>query len=815
MQEHPGEHDLLSHGELLQLSQPETEQWTGIQGAVELPSLPERLPILALRTSVVFPGVVAPLRASRTASLQALRLAVGAERLIAIATQWDAAVDEPGPADFQAVGTVARILKLLERPDGSARVLVQGLGRIRWESIDADGDILQARATPLTENAGGGLDGLRMRALAAFARFVDISPAVPNELAGIAAGVESPGRVADLVAAHLTLPPARRYALLEEPRAAVRLAEVAEQLEQELELLELGHKIEGEVRNELDRNQKEFYLRQQLQAIRRELGEGDPRSAELEALRRRIDAAGAPLEARGVAERELDRLAAIPVESAEHSQVRTYVEWIADLPWSVATSDDLNLARVRAVLDEDHYGLDKVKERILELLAVRRLRRDARGPILCLAGPPGVGKTSLGRSIARALGRRFQRISLGGVRDEAEIRGHRRTYVGAMPGRIVQALKNAGAMNPVLLLDEIDKLGADRRGDPASALLEVLDPEQNRAFRDHYLEVDVDLSRVLFLTTANYLDPIPAALADRMEVVELPGYDREHKLEIARRHLVPRQLTEAGLPPNHARFDDAALAELIEHYTREAGLRNLDRQLASICRKLARRLVEGACHHVTVDAALVGELLGPRTHETETHAGSYPSGVATGLAWTPAGGEVLVVEASMMAGRRHLALTGQLGDVMKESAQAALTWLRSHCEELGLEAELFERSDLHVHVPAGAIPKDGPSAGVTILAALASALTGRSLRPGLAMTGELTLRGSVLGVGGVVEKVLAARRAGLREIWVPEKNRRQIEEMPAHLREGLEFRFVADAGTLLHGVLGPEPARTRKAAAVG
>jgi ATP-dependent Lon protease len=567
--------------------------------------------------------------------------------------------------------------------------------------------------------------------------------------------------------------------------------------------MELGQKIQGQVQTELTKNQKEFYLRQQLKAIQNELGEGEGRANEVEILRQRILAAKLPDEAMKAADGELDRLALIPPESAEHSVVRTYLEWLADLPWAIETEDNLDTKHARGVLDEDHFDLVKIKERILEFLAVRQLRQNPRGPILCLVGPPGVGKTSLGRSIARAMGRRFYRLSLGGVRDEAEIRGHRRTCVGSMPGRIVQGLKSAGSNNPIFMLDEIDKLGNDVRGDPSSALLEVLDPEQNFAYRDHYLDVPFDLSHVMFLTTANYLDPIPPALKDRMEVLELSGYSEEEKAEIARRHLIPKQIEENGLGENFVRFTDAGITAIVRDYTKEAGLRNLEREIGSICRKVARTVAEGATESVAIDEDSISTYLGPPRFTSELADRAHRPGVAIGLAWTPYGGEVLFIEAALMPGAKALTLTGQLGDVMKESAQAALTYLRSTETQLDIDAERIEKSDIHVHVPAGAIPKDGPSAGITMLVALASALTRRAVRERVAMTGEITLRGTVLPVGGIKEKVLAARRANIRELYVPAHNRNDVEEIDEVLRSTMTFNYVEHVDEVLRDVLEP------------
>ncbi|HXM14460.1 MAG TPA: endopeptidase La, partial [Candidatus Eremiobacteraceae bacterium] len=569
-----------------------------------------------------------------------------------------------------------------------------------------------------------------------------------------------------------------------------RLEKLIAILSREIEMLELGHKIQSQVQTELNKNQREYYLRQQLKAIQKELGEGDPRSSEVEEIEKKIEEAKMSPEARKVADKELERLKMIPPESAEHTVVRTYLDWLVSLPWGVSTEDNLDIRHARQVLDEDHYDLEKIKERILEFLAVRKLKNDTKGPILCFVGPPGTGKTSLGKSIARALGRKFVRLSLGGIRDEAEIRGHRRTYIGSLPGRIIQGLRNAGSNNPLFILDEVDKLGMDFRGDPASALLEVLDPEQNNTFADHYLDVPFDLSKVLFLTTANMLDPVPHALRDRMEVLELPGYTEEEKLQIVQRHLIPKQLIENGLGDQKIEFSEEALREIIHSYTREAGLRNLEREIARVCRKIARSITEGETAPSVVSGNDVQKYLGAPKFFSEVAERTQEPGVATGLAWTPNGGEIMFIESTRMSGQKGLNLTGSLGDVMKESAQAALSYVRTHAAALGIAPDFYDKSDIHVHVPAGAIPKDGPSGGVTIAASLASLLSGRPVRSDVAMTGEITLRGKVLPVGGIKEKVLAARRAGIKTIILPRRNERDLEDIQPEVRKELEMIFV-------------------------
>jgi ATP-dependent Lon protease len=782
----------------------------GLAFDADVPSVPvpAELPILPLRGVVVFPSAIAPLLISRPASVKLVDDCAAGERLLGLVAQRHPDVEQPAPDELHTRGTVGRVLKTLRYPDGSIRLLVQGLQRIDVLNYVQRLPYFRATVRAATEivTPGAELSALVASVVAQFGKFVGLTPYLPDELQVVAANIADPSKVADLIASNLNIAADEKQALLARDDVRERLEELSRLLAREIELLELGQKIQSDVQSELTKSQKEFFLRQQLKAIQRELGEGDARSAEVEELRGRLDAAGLPPDARRAADRELERLALIPPESMEHSVTRTYLEWLASLPWGGSTEDNLDLAHARTILDEDHYDVERVKERILEYLAVRTLRRDPKGPILCFVGPPGVGKTSLGRSIARAMGRKFVRVSLGGMRDEAEIRGHRRTYVGALPGRIIQNLRNAGANNPLFVLDEIDKLGMDFRGDPASALLEVLDPEQNAGFQDHYLEVPFDLHRVMFVTTANVVDAMPPALRDRMEVIEVPGYDEEQKLEIARRHLVPKQRDEAGLTAEHLEFDDEALRAIIQGYTREAGLRNLEREIGRVCRKVARRRAEGHTTAVRCTAVVARELLGPERFFPEVAERSSGPGVAVGLAWTPAGGDILFIEASRMAGTKQLTLTGQLRDVMKESAQTALSWVRSHAAQLGIEPDFFERSDIHVHVPQGAIPKDGPSAGITMAVALASLLTGRPVRPGVAMTGEITLRGRVLPVGGVKEKILAARRAGIHTVILPTHNASDLEDVPAHVRDQLTFVFVETMPEVLAHALLPSGA---------
>jgi ATP-dependent Lon protease len=783
-------------------------RYVGFDEDVTGVAIPDVLPILPLRGVVIFPAAIVPLLISRGASLRLVEDCLAGERILGFVSQRNPEEEAPDPAGLYARGTAGRILKMLRYPDRSVRILVQGLRRIETADFPQREPYLRARVRLLQDvvQPSTELDALQSHMVAQFAKFVSMTPYLPDELQVVVMNIKDPGRVSDLIASNLNIAVEEKQELLSALDVRQRLERLSAILGREIELLELGHKIQSQVQTELSKNQKEFYLRQQLRAIQRELGEGDPRAGEIDELREKLDAAGLPEAAREAADRELERLRVIPPESAEHSVVRTYLEWLAGLPWAVGTTDNLDLVHARAVLDEDHYDLEKIKDRILEHLAVRKLKQDGKSPILCFVGPPGVGKTSLGRSIARAMGRKFVRLSLGGVRDEAEIRGHRRTYVGALPGRIIQNLRTAAANNPLFMLDEIDKLGMDFRGDPASALLEVLDPEQNSTFQDHYLDVPFDLSRVMFVTTANVLDTIPPPLRDRMEVIELSGYTEEEKLEIARRHIVPKQVREHGLTPEILRFEDGAIVEIARAYTREAGLRNLEREIGRVCRKVARAVTEGRSEPVVCTAATVRDFLGAPRFFAELAERTEEPGVAVGLAWTPAGGDILFIEATRMPGKKGLTLTGSLGDVMKESAQAALSYVRSRAERLGVAPDFFEQSDLHVHVPSGAIPKDGPSAGVTMTTALASVLTGRPVRPNLAMTGEVTLRGRVLPVGGIKEKVLAARRAGIDDVILPRRNEKDLEDVPPSARDAMRFHLVDTMDEVLEVALVPDGA---------
>jgi ATP-dependent Lon protease len=774
--------------------------------------VPDILAILPLRGTVLLPHAVLPLGAGRPSSIQLIEDAVQSGRVIGAVMQRDPQQDAPDLEGLHPVGTVTVIHKAVKQPDGNLRLIVQGVGRFRLREIVEREPFLRARIDPIEEPAPAAdveLEALVRSVRSLFEKVVSLSPGLPDELIAVVGNAESPGTLADLIAATLpTLGNELKQELLETIDARLRLQKLAAALAKEADVLELGSKIQSEVQSEVNKTQREYYLREQLKAIQKELGESDDRMQEIESLRQKIDAAGMSEEAHKEALRELDRLAKMPPAAAEYTVARTYLDWLVAMPWTQETVDAVDLPRARAILDEDHEGLAKIKDRILEYLAVKKIRPGGRDPILCFVGPPGVGKTSLGRSIARSLGRKFHRVSLGGMRDEAEIRGHRRTYIGALPGQIVQGLRRAGTRNPVLMLDEIDKLGMDFRGDPASALLEVLDPEQNAAFRDHYLDVPFDLSRVLFITTANVIDTVPPPLRDRMEIIHLAGYTEEEKVAIARRHLVPRQAREHGLAPEQdIEFTPEALRLLTRGYTREAGVRSLEREIASVCRKTARRRAEGDTAPARITPDSVTSFLGaPRFEFEELEERTRVPGVVTGLAWTPAGGDILFVEATRMPGRHTLTLTGQLGDVMKESAQTALAWVRSHAGELGLAPDFWDRSDIHVHVPAGAIPKDGPSAGVTMTTALVSLLTERPVRPALAMTGEVSLSGRVLPVGGIKEKVLAAHRAGVRTVILPRRNEKSlVEDVPMAVREAMTFHLADSISEVLEAAFGDMP----------
>jgi len=773
--------------------------------------LPDALPVLPLRETVPFPDTLTPLAIGQERSIELVNHVLARDRMLVMVASRNPENEVPGPADLYDIGVVGVVARMLKVPDGTLRILVQGTQRVHLTRWIGEQPFLSAAIAPSLDvvEESTELTALMRNVQATFGQIVESVPYLPEELQIAVANVEEPGALANLIAGALRLKTPEKQELLEETNVAERLRRLSQILAREAEVISIGTKIQSQVQSELEAGQREYFLRQQLKAIKEELGEEDESEAEARDLREQLEQAGLPEEIRAVAERELGRLEKLPTMAAEHAVIRTYLEWVAALPWDASTEDNLDLEHARTVLDDDHYDIEQVKERILEFLAVRKLKPDARGSILCFVGPPGVGKTSLGRSIARALGRKFERISAGGVRDEAEIRGHRRTYVGAMPGVIIRALRDAESNNPLFMIDEIDKMGADYRGDPASAMLEVLDPEQNATFRDHYLDVPFDLSNVMFVTTANTLDTIPGALRDRMEIIHLAGYTEEEKLEIAKRYLVPRQIERNGLRRSQIAFGDPALRALIRDYTREAGVRNLEREIGSVCRKVARQVAEGTLgrKRLTISERRAREMLGKARFHSEAQRRTRQPGVATGLAWTPVGGDVLFVEATAMPGKGRLTITGQLGDVMRESAQAALSYVRSHPPD-GTEDGWFAEHDIHVHVPAGAIPKDGPSAGITMVTALVSLLTGEHVRDDTAMTGEVTLTGQVLPIGGLKEKALAAQRSGLRRIIAPAGNEADADEVPEHLREDLEFVFVREVGEVLDAALDDRGARS-------
>ncbi len=776
-----------------------------LESATDRPlAVPSELPILPLRDTVLFPNSFMPLAVAREASVRLIDDAMSGAKLIGVFTQKDASVEEPVQGDLHMVGTASHVHKMFKLPDGSLRLIVQGLSRLTLEEITSTRPYLRGRVLPAPESLDESqrleIDALLRNIKTSFQQVVSLSPLLSDDLQTLAANITEPGRLSDFIASSLTtITTTVKQEVLEKLDIRERMDALNRILIKELEVLELGSKIQSQVQSEVGRNQREYFLREQLKAIQKELGEGDDQTKDIEELQEKVEAAGMPEAVRKEALRELDRLARMPVAAAEYTVSRTYMDWLVTLPWQKRTEEVIDLPKTKDVLDTDHSGLEKAKDRILEYLAVRKLNPEVKGPILCFAGPPGVGKTSLAKSIARSLGRKFVRVSLGGMRDEAEIRGHRRTYIGALPGQIIQGLRRAESRNPVFILDEIDKLGADFRGDPASALLEVLDPEQNNSFRDHYLDVPFDLSEVLFITTANVLHPIPPALRDRMEVLEIPGYTEEEKLAIARDHLVQKQIANHGLTSKQLIITDDALSTVIRGYTREAGVRNLEREVGALCRKAARRRAEGDETPLTITPAVVMDMLGaPTFMDEEIEERTKDPGVAIGLAWTPAGGDVLLVEASRMPGSGSLTLTGQLGDVMKESARAALSWFRAHAAAYGADPDFFKNAEIHLHVPSGAIPKDGPSAGVTIATALASELTRRSVRGDIAMTGEVTLSGRVLPVGGIKEKVLAARRVGIREVILPRQNEKNVkEDLSDDLKRDLTIHYVQTVDEVL------------------
>ena len=774
------------------------------------------LPVLPIRNAVLFPGAVAPFDVGREKSVALVEDVDNfPSPVIAIFAQKDPSTDDPGAEDLHAVGCAARVLKALKHSSGNYSLILQGLVRIRLEDVTQSGPYLKAKIRRLDETPTDDdeAEALSMSLRDIAKQVIQLMPELPREAGSLIDSIQAPGALADLVAANLDAPVEEKAQLLETVDAKERIRKVLKLLTRQLEILKMRERINSQIKEEMGKNQREYVLRQQLKAIKEELGEDDGDQGDLDGLEDRIAKANLTGEAEQVAKKQIKRLRNMQVGSAEYTVVRTYLDWILDVPWHNATPDNLEIAAVRRVLDEDHYGLEKVKKRILEFLAVRKLKKDKKGPILCLVGPPGVGKTSLGRSIARALGRKFHRMSLGGVHDEAAIRGHRRTYVGALPGQIIQGMKKVGTINPVIMMDEVDKLGHDFRGDPSSALLEVLDPEQNNTFADHYLEIPYDLSNVMFIATANVADPIPAPLRDRMEILEIPGYTRREKLAIARQHLIPKQIEEHGLL-NQPATDGTALLEIadsaveivIDGYTREAGVRTLERQAASVIRGVAVKVAEGdfSPRRIATEEQ-VREFLGPTRFTSDVAERTSETGVCTGLAWTSVGGEILFIEATRMYGSGKLQLTGQLGDVMKESAHAALSYVRANCEKFGISKDFLEKSDIHIHIPAGAMPKDGPSAGVTMFTALVSLLTGIRVRHDVAMTGEISLRGRVLPIGGLKEKVLAAHRAGIKRIVLPERNVADLEEVPAEVKNDLEFISVSKMEQVLEAALEEKP----------
>ncbi len=755
-------------------------------------NIPDNLPVLPLFDAVLFPKMVLPLVVIEDHSVKLVDEAMSKDRIIGLLVSKSKSKEESAPEeDLAAIGTSAMILKMAKTEDNKAQLLVQGLARFKAKEFSQKEPYLRADIEDIVDEGDSGkeVEAMKTNIISLFDRIVELSPGLPKEIASMSSSIEEPGILADMVASTINSPTEDKQKVLETANVKKRLKEVTKQLNQQLDILELGNKIQTQVKGDMDKTQREYYLRKQLKAIREELGESDEATVEVDEYRAKIEAADLPEEAKNEAERELNRLSKMHPSSAEYTVASTYLDWITALPWHASTDDILDIKKARKTLDEDHYGLEKPKKRVLEYLAVRKLKPESKGPILCLAGPPGTGKTSLGRSIARSLGRKFHRISLGGVRDEAEIRGHRRTYVGALPGRIVQGLRRAESNNPVFMLDEIDKVGSDFRGDPSSALLEVLDPEQNFSFSDHYLDVPFDLSKVMFITTANVLDTIPPALRDRMEVLELHGYTLDEKMKIANRYLIPRQRRAHGLKSDQISFTKGAVKLIIAGYTREAGLRNLEREIANICRGVAATIVEGDVKSVSVKKVSVAKYLGPVKINTETKSRVSTPGVVMGLAWTPTGGEILFIEATGMKGQKGLTLTGQLGDVMKESATTALSFIRSNAKQLGVDEDFFSKHDIHIHVPAGAIPKDGPSAGVTMLTALTSLLSGKAIHKDLAMTGEITLRGQVLPVGGIKEKVLAAHRAGIKTLILPKWNEKDLQDIPKKVLKDIEFHF--------------------------
>jgi len=771
------------------------------------------LPLVALRETVIFPEMIVPLQVGRDKSVQALNQAVADGSPIALVTQRQAdREDITDPSELYEVGTLAKIAQVAQLQDGTVRAIVQGQQRLRLLGFESVEPSIAARVELLTDDAPTSVEvqALVRSVQAQIEQYVQSGAPVPPEAAVAARNITEPGLLADMVAYSPDMSTEQRQEMLETIDVVARLKLVSSFLAHQIEILELKGKIQSEVKSEMDKTQREYILREQLKAIQRELGEDDPQQAEINELREKVDASGMPEEVKARAVKEIDRMSRIPSASPEVGVIRTYVDWLVGLPWNVTTDDQLDIKEAARILDEDHYGLDKVKERILEYLAVRSLADTIRSPILALVGPPGVGKTSLGKSVAKAMGRKFVRMSLGGIHDEAEIRGHRRTYIGALPGRIIQNIKTAGTSNPVFMLDEIDKIGMDFRGDPSSALLEVLDPEQNNTFQDNYLEVPFDLSKVLFIATGNLIDPIPAPLRDRMEIIQLPGYTMQEKIEIGKRFLVPKQMEHHGLKAKHVEMTDEAMVTLVQSYTREAGVRNLEREVANVMRKVARQVAEGRKRKTVVDPRKLVEYLGPPRFEYGELEAEDQTGAATGLVVTEVGGDVVAVEVTRMEGKEEFILTGQLGDVMRESARAALSWIRAHARDLGIPPELFEKNTLHIHVPAGAIPKDGPSAGITLATAMVSALTGIPVRKDVAMTGEITLRGRVLPIGGLKSKILAAHLAGAKVVILPQKNEKDLREIPDEIRKQMKLVPVESMDQVLEHALRRRPRPLRE-----
>ncbi len=804
----------------------DVEVRTGLNGDDAELIIPDELPILPLRGVVVYPETIIPLTVGQPRSIKLVDEAVSGNRMIGLITAKDPDMETPGPDDIYRVGTIASIHRLFRAPDGTIRMLVQGLGRIAVDEFSDTEPYLKAKVHEIPEAVETSLEveALTRNVVDMFTRLAELVPSIPGELISSALNVDDPLQLAYTISTYIRIDLGEAQAILELDSTEAKLRRLMTLLSKEIEVLELGRKIQTEAQTEMEKMQREYYLREQLKAIQRELGEGDEQTVEVDEFRKKIAEAGMPDEARKEAERELDRLSKLPTAAAEYGVIRTYLDWLTSIPWSKKTADNLDIAHARAVLDEDHYGLKDIKERILEFLAVRKLRlergsdfaqgestdqirRERAGAILCFVGPPGVGKTSLGSSIARAMGRKFIRMSLGGVRDEAEIRGFRRTYIGAMPGRMIQTIRRVESHNPIIMLDEVDKLGRDFRGDPASALLEVLDPEQNSEFRDHYLDVAFDLSEVIFITTANELDPIPGPLRDRMEIIQLSGYTEQEKIAIAQQYLVPRQIRENGLRTEEATVTRDALEVVIRDYTREAGVRTLEREIGRGMRKIVTKIAEGSTEKVIIDTPVMRTLLGkPRYgYRTEAEDRTDRPGVATGLAWTPYGGDVLYVEAAYMQGAKGFQFTGQLGEVMQESARIALSYIRSKSDDFNLSPDFFDKHDIHLHVPEGATPKDGPSAGVTMTVALASLLTGKLVRGNVAMTGEITLRGKILPVGGIKDKILAADRAGLETIILPKKNEKDLDDLPVDVRNKLHFVLVEGIDEALNAALVGHP----------